>query len=75
MLGEDGRYTSSSSVVIAMDVGPYGGAPTAGQNGDARWSIPLRIRIATPAGPHEARALLEDRSMKIPLPARTMAST
>jgi puromycin-sensitive aminopeptidase len=46
----------------------YGGAPTAGQNGDARWSIPLRISIATPAGPHEARALLEDRSMKIPLP-------
>jgi puromycin-sensitive aminopeptidase len=38
-------------------------------NGDARWSIPLRVRVSTPAGPHETRVLLEDRSMTITLPA------
>ena len=37
-------------------------------DGDARWSIPLRVRVSTPAGPHETRALLEDRSMTITLP-------
>jgi puromycin-sensitive aminopeptidase len=35
---------------------------------DARWSIPLRLRFATPSGPHESRVLLEDRSMTITLP-------
>jgi puromycin-sensitive aminopeptidase len=39
-----------------------------GAHGDARWSIPLRVRVATPDGPHETRALLEDRSMTITLP-------
>ena len=35
---------------------------------DARWSIPLRLRVSTPDGPRETRALLEDRSMTITLP-------
>ena len=36
---------------------------------DTRWSIPLRLRVSTPNGPHESRVLLEDRTMTIPLPA------
>ena len=35
---------------------------------DSRWSIPLRVRVSTPSGPHESRVLLEDRSMTIALP-------
>jgi puromycin-sensitive aminopeptidase len=35
---------------------------------DSRWSIPLRLRVSTPSGPHESRVLLEDRSMTIALP-------
>ena len=30
--------------------------------------FPLRLRVSTPDGPHETRALLEDRSMTIALP-------
>ncbi|MEO8692822.1 MAG: M1 family metallopeptidase [Acidimicrobiales bacterium] len=35
---------------------------------DSRWSIPLRLRVSTPSGPHESRVLLEDRSMTIAMP-------
>ena len=38
------------------------------ESADERWSIPLRVRVSTPAGPRESRVLLEDRSMTIDLP-------
>lgn len=41
---------------------------------DGRWSIPLRVRVATPNGPHETRVLLEDRSTTIALPAGAQVS-
>jgi puromycin-sensitive aminopeptidase len=41
---------------------------TYGQPNGARWSIPLRLRVATHTGLHEQRVLLEERSTTIALP-------
>jgi puromycin-sensitive aminopeptidase len=53
-----------NSITVEQTRFAFGGAQH-----DARWSIPLRLRVPTPRGPHESRVLLEDRSTTITLPA------
>lgn len=57
-LAPDGTYTMSGNTVIAIDVGPYGGAPTASASSIGRQQATGRWRIRDDNG----RAFLEVRT-------------